>query len=176
MSGFDPTKHHPEDDNEDVKSRTQIKREMEALQDIGKKLTELETEQLKEVPMGEDLRAAIDLYRNNITQREARRRQMQYIGKLMRAEDAEAMQAVIDKYDSSSKAFAQTIHEIEAWRTRLIDEGNQAMTDFMEKHPTVDAQRLRTLVRNAKKDVEQDKNKGAAKKLFQFLREFKNAL
>ena len=126
--------------------------------------------------MGEDLRAAIDLYRNNITQREARRRQMQYIGKLMRAEDADAMQAVLDKYDSSSKAFAQSIHELEAWRTRLIDEGNQAMTDFIEKHPSVDVQQLRNLVRNAKKDVENNKNKGSAKKLFQFLREFKNAL
>jgi ribosome-associated protein len=175
MSGFDH-KYHPEDDEEDIKSRTQIKREMEALQDLGKKLTELKKEQLKEVPMGEDLRAAIDLYRNNITQREARRRQMQYIGKLMRAEDADAMQAVLDKYDSSSKAFAQSIHELEAWRTRLIDEGNQAMTDFIEKHPSVDVQQLRNLVRNAKKDVENNKNKGSAKKLFQFLREFKNAL
>ncbi len=175
MSDFDH-KYHPEDDEEDIKSRTQIKREMEALQDLGKKLTELKKEQLKEVPMGEDLRAAIDLYRNNITQREARRRQMQYIGKLMRAEDADAMQAVLDKYDSSSKAFAQSIHELEAWRTRLIDEGNQAMTDFIEKHPSVDVQQLRNLVRNAKKDVENNKNKGSAKKLFQFLREFKNAL
>jgi len=175
MSDFDH-KYHPEDDEEDIKSRTQIKREMEALQDLGKKLTELKKEQLKEVPMGEDLRAAIDLYRNNITQREARRRQMQYIGKLMRAEDEDAMQAVLDKYDSSSKAFAQSIHELEAWRTRLIDEGNQAMTDFIEKHPSVDVQQLRNLVRNAKKDVENNKNKGSAKKLFQFLREFKNAL
>ena len=111
MSDFDH-KYHPEDDEEDIKSRTQIKREMEALQDLGKKLTELKKEQLKEVPMGEDLRAAIDLYRNNITQREARRRQMQYIGKLMRAEDADAMQAVLDKYDSSSKAFALSLIHI----------------------------------------------------------------
>jgi len=163
--------HDPDNDLEEVKSRTQIKKEMEALQSVGKKLTELNNEQLKEVPMGEDLRAAIDLYRNNITQREARRRQLQYIGKLMRAEDAEAIQAVLDKYDSSSKAYAQALHALENWRTRLIAEGNTALSQFVDAHPGVDVQQLRQLVRNAQKEQQQNQNKGGAKKLFKFLKE-----
>lgn len=168
MTEFDPNSEH---DEEFVKSRTQIKKEMEALQAIGKQLTEMKAEQLKEVPMGDELRKAIDLYRNNITQREARRRQMQYIGKLMRAEDAEAIQAVIDRYDSSSQAFAQNLHHCEVWRTRLVSEGKQALTEFVENYPEVDIQHLRQLVRNAQKDAEKQKNTGAAKKLFQFIRQ-----
>lgn len=158
-------------DEELEKSRTQIKKEMEALQDLGKKLTELKNDQLKQVPMGEDLRQAIDLYRNNITQREAKRRQMQYIGKLMRAEDAEAIQAVVDRFDSSSQVYAQALHQCEVWRSRLIEEGKTALTEFVEKYPNVDIQHLRQLVRNSQKDLEKNKNTGAAKKLFQFIRE-----
>lgn len=165
----------PEDEFEEIKSRTQIKREAEALQVLGKKLTELKPAQLKEVQVSEELLHAIHIYNNNITQREAMRRQMQYIGKLMRAEDADAIQAVLDRYDSSSKAFAQAIHLLEAWRTRLIDEGNNALTDFVKAYPKVDVQQLRQLVRNAKKDVKNEKNTGAAKKLFQFIRALPNS-
>jgi ribosome-associated protein len=174
MTDFDNAQDASDDQDESIKSRTQIKKEMEALQQLGKKLTELKNDQLKEVPMGEELRKAIDLYRNNITQREARRRQMQYIGKLMRSEDAEAIQAVIDRYDSSSKAFAQALHQCEAWRTRLIHEGKQALTEFVENYPDVDVQHLRQLVRNAQKDLDKPKSTGAAKKLFQFIRELTN--
>lgn len=169
MSDFD--EYNMGDEEELPKSRTQVKREMEALQDLGKKLTELNRSQLKEIPMSEDLAAAIDLYQNKITQREARRRHMQFIGKLMRSEDVEGIQSAVDMFDSSSKAFAQALHQLEAWRTRLINEGNEALTEFVEAHPQVDVQQLRQLVRNAKREVEKKINKGAAKKLFQFLRQ-----
>ncbi|TNC81740.1 MAG: ribosome-associated protein [Oleiphilus sp.] len=173
MSEFTPD--HDNEDLEPVKSKSQIKREMEALQGIGKKLTELNETQLTEIPMGEELRHAIDLYRHRITKREARRRHLQFIGKLMRSEDIEGIQAALDKYDSSSKAFAQALHALEAWRTRLINEGNEAVTEFIEAYPQTDVQQLRQLVRNAKREQSQDQNKGGSKKLFQFLRQISEA-
>lgn len=169
MSEFNPEQDH--DELESVKSKSQLKREMEALQGIGKKLTELKDAQLAEIPMGEELRTAIDLYQHRITKREARRRHLQFIGKLMRSEDTDAIQAALDMYDSSSKAFVQALHALEAWRTRLINEGNEAVTEFIAEHPHTDVQQLRQLVRNAKKEQSQEQNKGGSKKLFQFIKQ-----
>lgn len=158
-----------EDELEPVKSRTQIKKEMEALQKLGKRLIDLKPDQLKEVPISEELHKAIQDYAK-MPHREAKRRHMQFIGKLMRSEDGDAIQAVIDRYDSSSQAFAQELHQLEVWRTRLIEEGNKALTEFVEAHPSSDIQQLRQLIRNAQKDAKNQKNTGASKKLFQFIR------
>lgn len=152
------------------KSKSQIKREMEALQQLGKRLTELKPPQLAKVPVSEDLAQAIkESY--NITQREAKRRHLHYIGKLMRAEDAKAIQYAIDQFDSSSHRFAQEIQLIEVWRERLISGDKEVLTEFVTENPEVDVQQLRQLIRNAQKDRSQEKNRGAAKKLFQFIRE-----
>jgi ribosome-associated protein len=159
------------DDDEDIKSRSQVKREMEALQQVGKQLCELKASQLKDVPISEDLAHGIETY-HRISSREAKRRQLQYIGKLMRTEDMEGIQEVLDRYDTSSNVYAQRLHQLEAWRARLIQEGNDVVTEFIEKHPMVNVQTLRQLVRQAKKDVSNDKNTGAAKKLFKFIKEY----
>ena len=161
--------HDHEDDFEEVKSRTQIKREMEALQELGKRLTELKPDQLKEVPMSEDLAAAIRDFAK-MPHREAKRRHLQFIGKRMRSEDAEAIQAAVDLFDTSSHAYAQELHQLEAWRTQLIENGNEALTEFIEEHPQIDVQQLRQLIRNAQKDIKNQKNTGASKKLFQFIK------
>jgi len=167
--------NHPYDDEEidNGKSKSQVKREMEALQNLGLKLTELKPIQLKKMPIGEDLLQAIkESY--NIRQREAKRRHLQFIGKLMRDEDGEAIQYALDEFDSSSQRFAQQLHQIESWREKLILEGNDALSEFIANHDgSIDVQHLRQLVRNAKKDKQNDKNTGSAKKLFQFLRSLK---
>jgi len=164
------SEHYEDDDFEFGKSKSQIKREMTALQDLGRKLTELNAEQFKTVPVSEDLKHAIETYLR-IRQKEARRRQLQFIGKLMRSEDSEAIQEAVDLFDASSQRYAKVLHELEAWRTRLIEEGNTAITEFVEAFPAVDVQHLRQLVRNAQKDQSHGKNTGAAKKLFQYLRQ-----
>lgn len=156
-------------DEFEPKSKSQIKREMEALQQMGRALTELKPAQLAEVPISSSLQEAIDLYQK-VQHKEARRRQLQFIGKLMRAEDDEAIQAALDRFDTSSRAHAQALHELEAWRERLIDGANDEITAFVSAHPQVDVQQLRQWVRKARKDKESGKNTGAAKKLFQFLR------
>jgi ribosome-associated protein len=162
-------KNENEDELEDVKSRTQIKREMEGLQAIGKKLCECKESILKEVPLSDELDDAISTYKR-ISSREAKRRQLQYIGKLMRSEPIEDIQLILDKHDASSQVFAQHLHQIEAWRDRLINDGKSALTDFVDAHSNVEVQQLRQLTRNAIKDKDNSKNTGAAKKLFQFIK------
>jgi len=127
------------------------------------------------VQMGEDLANAIkESY--NITQREAKRRHLQYIGKLMRSEDSEAIQYALDEFDSSSKRFNQELHLLEVWRERLIKEDNQTLSEFVESHSLADIQHLRQLIRNARKDIKINKNTGAAKKLFQYIRKISQSI
>ena len=171
MTAKDPWAKHDSEFDDDIKSRTQIKREMEALQAIGKQLCELKKSHLEQVPMSEELEQGISTY-DRISSREAKRRQLQYIGKVMRSEDLNAIQAVLDRFDASSDIYAKRLHALEAWRERLIAEGNSALTEFVEKHPSVEVQTLRQLVRNASKDLQQEKNTGAAKKLFKFLKQY----
>lgn len=159
-------------DDEFIISKSQIKREMTALQDLGKKLLELNDSQLKKMPISDELMRAVKESRN-ITQREATRRHLQFIGKLMRDEDGEAIQYALDEFDSSSQRFTQEIHEIELWRTRLIEDAGASVTNYIELFPKSDIQHLRQLIRNAVKDQKNNKNTGAAKKLFQYLRENK---
>lgn len=176
MNNNDPFDSGNFDSEEEFeKSRTQIKKEMEALQGVGKVLCEMKKEQLAQVPISEELAEGIKTY-HRITSREARRRQLQYIGKVMRSENVEEIQAVVDRFDSSSEIYAKRLHVLEAWRERLITEGNSALTEFVEKHPMVNVQNLRQLVRNAVKDRKNDKNTGAAKKLFRHLKEHENEM
>ena len=121
------------------------------------------------MPIGEDLLKAVQ-ESHNIQQREAKRRHLHYIGKLMRAEDAEAIQYALDQFDSSSLRYAQEINLIEVWRERLIAGDKASLTAFIEEKPEANVQLLRQLIRNAQKDLSQEKITGAAKKLFQFIR------
>lgn len=166
---------HIDESDEELKSRSQIKREMEALQDIGKTLCELKASQLAQVPISDELAEGINTYQR-INSREAKRRQLQFIGKLMRSENVEGIQEVLDRFDSSSEIYAKRQHQLEAWRTRLIDEGNDTLTEFVERYPNVEVQTLRQLVRAAKKDQQNNKNTGAAKKLFRLLKQYEDDL
>ena len=170
MNNFDL----PEDsDEESVISKTSIKKEMHELQALGKRLTELKRNQLEKVPMGEVLRKAIE-DSQRITQREATRRHMQYIGKLMRDENPEEIQNAVDLFDAGSIAFAQALHALERWRDRLTAGGNEVLSEYIEANSHADIQHLRQLVRNAKKDISNEKNTGASRKLFKYLRSIDN--
>ena len=159
-----------DDDEEHVISKSQIKREMTALQDLGKKLIDLKANQLAKMPISDELLRAVKESKN-ITQREAVRRHLQFIGKLMRDQDSGAIQYALDEFDSSSQRFTQTIHELEVWRSRLVEGPSSVVTEYIEEYPNTEVQYIRQLIRNAAKDLKNDKNTGAGKKLFQYLRE-----
>lgn len=167
----------PEDDYQDGqspeeysgKSKSQLKREMHALQKLGEALVALKPAQVAEIPMSETLRAAIEeSWRLN--QNEAKRRHMQYLGKLMRHEDIEQLQKAIDGYHAGSAENTRRLHLAESWREQLLTDEN-AVTHFLKEYPEAEAQHLRNLVRNGRRDLAQDRNSGYSRKLFRYIRD-----
>lgn len=152
-------------------SKSQLKREMTALQKLGEDLVAASRDRVKRVPMPEDVRDAI-LECQQITNHEGRRRQLQYVGKKMRTlEEAEvaAIQAAIDSWRGASKAETATLHAIERQRERLLaDDG--ALTALRAEHPELDIQQLRTLIRNARKEQAENKPPKAYREIFQLLK------
>ncbi|WP_097460097.1 ribosome biogenesis factor YjgA [Mangrovitalea sediminis] len=157
-------------ESDELKSKSQLKREMQQLQELGKKLGELDTHQLEPLPISDRLRSALDEFKR-IRQHEARRRHLQYIGKLMRSEDYEVLEKAVEGYSAGSQENTRRLHLAEHWRERLIAEGDSAMADFMEQVPGGDVQHLRNLIRNARKDAALQKNTGHARKLFREIRD-----
>lgn len=158
------------DDEPEIISKSEIKRQMTALQKLGEKLLELSTKQLAMVPMSEKLAEAIETAKR-INHHEGKRRQMQYIGKLMRTEDGEAIGAVVQQFEDGQKSLARAFQRLEVWRDRLIAEGEAAMGEFAESYPEIDRQHLRHLIRNAQKEASENKPPASARKLFKYLRE-----
>ncbi|OZB13288.1 MAG: hypothetical protein B7X58_09800 [Marinobacter sp. 34-60-7] len=153
-------------------SKSQIKREMHELQDLGKRMLDLSDEQLATLSMNEPLRAAI-IESRRIRQREARRRHLQYIGKLLRQEDdPEALDRAIGAFHAGSEEHTRRHHLAERWRDRMINDGDAVVSEFVDYCPSADVQHLRNLVRNARKDAEKQKNTGQSRKLFRALRDW----
>jgi len=161
--------HPPESDNE-PKSKSQRKREMLELQDLGHTLSELRPDQLNGIPMDDSLRQALDELKA-IRSHEARRRQLQYVGKLMRGIDTAPIRQALAGVQTGNVENTRRLHLAEKWRERLIGEGDAAVTDFMALFPAAEAQHLRNLARNARRDLDQAKNRGNGRKLFRYIRE-----
>lgn len=158
-----------ETDTSQAPSRTQRKHEVEALQTLGRTLTELARDQLKRVPLPDDLRnAVLDWHR--FPKHEAQRRQLQYIGRLMRKVDPAPIIEAIAHIRGESTAAKAHFHSLERWRERLLTDPN-GLTAWMTEHPKSDAQSLRTLIRNAAREAEQDKPPKSSRELFRILRE-----
>jgi len=132
-------------------SRSQRKREAEALQALGERLVALPAATLAAMPLDEELREAVALARR-INARGGRRRQLQYIGKLMRQRDTGAIEAALADLDQGRQAEARRHRELEALRDRLIEQGDAALGEVIERYPAVDRQQLRQLIRQARKD------------------------
>ncbi len=150
-------------------SKSQRKREMTALQDLGAELAELSRERLAKIDMPERLREALhDVQR--ITKHEARRRQMQYIGKIMRDVDPAPLREAIDAIKGVSAAANARQHRLEQLRVRLMAD-EAAFGELAKDYPGADIQHLRQLRRNALKESEQGKPPRAFRELFRQLRE-----
>jgi ribosome-associated protein len=152
------------------KSKSQRKREMTALQDIGEQLVELTRSQLDKLALPEALMEAVQMARS-MNQRGARKRQLQYIGKVMRSVDADPIRAALEALGKAHQHAAGQFHAIERWRDRLLTQGDAALEEFFEKYPDADRQHLRQLVRNAMAEKLADKAPRVARVLFHYLRE-----
>ncbi|MBT3146926.1 ribosome biogenesis factor YjgA [Neptunomonas phycophila] len=172
MSNIDT--HDTDYEDDDFVSRSQRKREVEALQDIGTKMIDLRPDQLKRMPIDETLYDAI-VEAKRLSSRNALKRQMQYIGKLMRHEDGDAIQAQLDRFDSTSEAHNQMFHKLEKWRDRLIANESGMLDVIINEYGTIDVQHLRQLVRNAQKEKADNKAPAASRKLFKYLRQLEES-
>ena len=149
-------------------SKTKRKQQMHELQDIGEELVELSKEALSKIPMSEDLLDAIKEYKR-LNAHEARRRQMQFIGKIMRKEDTGPIREKLEQIRGSSTAATALLHRIERYRSAMIDK-DEAITQFLSDFPHASVQELRTLVRNTRKEAEQAKPPKSFRELFQFIK------
>lgn len=158
-----------DNDFADGPSKSERKREMQQRQELGEKLTRLNPKQLATIPLDDQLREAIADYLR-FSQREARRRQLQFIGRLMRDADCVAIQQAWELTQAGSEASKKVQHKLEQWRDRLLLEGDEAINALLQESPGLDRQHLRQLLREAAKEKKENKAPTAARKIFQYLK------
>ena len=149
-------------------SKTKIKKQMHELRDLGEELTDLSKDQLAQLDIPENLRDAVREMKN-INKFGAQRRQLQYIGKLMRDVDPAPIIAKLNAWKGYSQQHTAYMHQLERWRDRLL-ESDAALTELLADHPQTDVQRLRALIRNAQKEQEAGKPPKNYREIFQVLK------
>lgn len=165
--------HEREQDNflvDEPPSKSARKREMQALQEIGENIINLSDGEFATIPLEGELLTAIMLARR-LKSGEGRRRQMQYVGKLMRHADTTAIAAAFQDLQNGRALHNQQFHRLEQLRDELIEHGVSAIEQALTLYPQADRQHLRQLITASVKEREQQKPPAAARKLFRYLRE-----
>jgi ribosome-associated protein len=151
-------------------SKSQLKRDAHALQQLGTELLEVKEDTWQALQLPDGLIAALREARR-MPSRGARKRQLQYIGKLMRDIDPEPIQHYFEQLRLETRHLARKHHELEDWRDRMIAEGDTAIEEFLVPHPAADRQHLRQLVRQARKEQAADKPPKSSRALFRYIRD-----
>jgi ribosome-associated protein len=149
------------------KSKSQVKKEMLALQTLGEKLVELTADQLKKIDMSLELQDAL-LFAKTINKGGARRRQLQYIGVLMREADPEPIRKALDAIGRGRLQDAEQFEELERWRDELVEGSDELLEEIVSRG--ADRGKLRNLVLGAQKEREGNKPPKAFRALFQYLK------
>ncbi|WP_333608871.1 ribosome biogenesis factor YjgA [Arsukibacterium sp.] len=150
-------------------SKSQVKREMLALQALGEELLALSPAARQKLPLDEELMDALELADKLAKKREALRRHIQFIGRLMRDRDIEPIEQALAVIRNTNQAATRQFHKVETWRDRLIKD-SEAVTDFIAEYPDIDVQQLRQLIRNAKKEQEKQQPPKYYRELFQLIK------
>ena len=158
------------DDFPEEKSKSQVKRELHALQDLGERMTTLKPEQLERLPLSDMLLKAL-LEAPKHKAHIARKRHIQYIGKLLRSHDLDAINALFNQMDNTSREYNERFHSLERWRDRLIAGDDADLEALLGEYPEADTQHLRSLVRHAQHEAKRNKPPTAARKVFKYLRD-----
>lgn len=156
------------------KSRTRLKKEARALQKIGEKLATLSDDQLGGMDLSKVLMEAIQALRS-MKSHGARRRQMQYIGTLMRNEALQPIEQALLEIEQGAYRQARAFHRIEAWRDRLVDGDDALLDEILDTFPHADRQRLGQLVRSARKEKAGNPPTRSSRNLFRYLKQLENS-
>ena len=146
-------------------NKSALKRQAQALQDLGETLIALPQVEFDDLPLPDNLRDAVLLARR-ITKHGGLYRQKQYIGKLVRKIDAEPIRAALHARQERDRAAARQFHRIERWRDRLIDEAEPAIDEFMDLYPDADRQLIARLVAQARHERDRNQPPRASRELF----------
>ncbi len=164
----------PKWETEEVfESRTQLKLAAQEVTELGERLARMKPSELARYPLPDDILAAIEQLRR-CKPGPGYKRQKQYLGKLLRGDDdvLAAIRATDETLALEGRRMEQQLHVLEQWRTRLLEEGDVALADFLQAWPQVDRARLRQLIRAASKAApDSEAGKKASRQLFQALRE-----
>ena len=150
-------------------SKTKLKAEADAAQNIGKKLIDLSKDRLIKLDLPEALFDAV-LEAKRLTANGAIRRQLQYLGRLMRDIDSAPIVEQLQAWEGKNTQENARFHTMERWRDRLIAEP-AALQAFLALYPQADIQQLRTLIRNAQKELVANKPPKSSRELFKLIRE-----
>ena len=158
--------------DEQEPSKSELKRQMAERQKLAEALSKLGADSLKTIPMDESLRDAI-AQTSRIRSFEGIRRHKQYLGKLMRAlseDEIVLIKKQLDIIEGPGRVETALLHRLEHLRERLL-ESDAALNDLIANQPDIDIQKIRTLIRNARKEKEGNKPPKAQREIFQFLKE-----
>lgn len=158
-----------EQDYPEEKSKSQVKREYHALQDLALELTQLKPSQLQKLELPEPVLRGIAEFQN-ISAHGARKRQLKFLGKLLREADLEDATQQLGMIEEQRRNDNASLHRLEQWRERLLDDEN-SLNELIEQYPQVDRQHLRQLLRGAQQERINNKPPKNFRKLFQYLKE-----
>lgn len=159
-----------EEEREDLgPSRTQLKKQMNALQALAEELVDLGPELARKAPLPEYLLEVV-LESFSMKKHEARRRHFQYVGKLMRDIDPQPLKDYLELIRSGRQAQTGAFHEVERWRDSLVEGDDTLIDELIGRFPDMDIQRFRQLVRNARKERKDGTKPKAFRELFRLLR------
>ena len=161
---------HTDDDDQAEPSKSQRKRDMDELKRLGMELLEFSDDALRELLLPEVLLEALRTGKR-ITSNNARKRQMQYIGKLLKDVDAAPLHAAVDVRNHQHATHTREFHQLEELRDKLILEGDSALPAVLALFPRTDRQYLRKLIKQARKEHETRQPPRASRLLFRYLRE-----
>lgn len=155
----------------DLPSKSQAKREMQALRELAAALGELSSDRINSLPASVEFREAL-LALKRLDEGEPRKRQIHYLGRRLLEEDEQALQRELDSVQSGTTEYARRLHMAERWRERLLDEGRPALTAFIQAFPETDRQHLRQLISKAAKQTDRSNDRNSPKRrLYRYIRE-----
>jgi ribosome-associated protein len=172
----DPTNFNDEEPladtghEDELISKSELKRQSAQRQKLGEELVKLTAAHLKTIPLDEELAIAIELARNINRKKDGFRRQLQFIGKLMRKTDIAPIEAALSKLTQQHQAHNAAFHQLEKAREQIITQGDEAIQSLVEQYPQLERQKLRQFHRSIKKEREKNAPPKAYRELFQYLK------
>lgn len=164
-------KQIPDWEQEAFNSRTEIKKAAQAVTDLGEQLAEMTPAELKRMNLPKELADALTLLKS-MDKGPALKRQRLFIGRLLRKNEPLIIEikAKFAEIEAKRKQQNAHFHQLEKWRDRLLNEGDDALEKLLELYPQIDRQQMRQWIRNAKKEAETNKPPKAAREIFQYLK------